>query len=117
MHKRHCFLRHCFLVAAIVAFSGVAARAAPATGVIGNLLLSRADAVGWERVALRRCWQRGGVRHCRSYRRGPAYGYHNGNGNGDYYEHDADRLPFGSSRWWDEMMRENRAGNPGGGRN
>jgi hypothetical protein len=105
--------RQFFMAAAIVAFSGVAAaQAAPAGVVIGNLL--SADAVGWERVALRRCWQRGGVRHCRSYRGGSTYGFR-GNDDANYYVHDADKLPYGTSRWWDEMMRENRAGNPGGG--
>ena len=110
------YKRHCFMAAAILVFSGVAAaRAAPVGGLVGNLL-SRADAVGWESVALRRCWQRGGVRHCRSYRGASAYDYR-GNGESNYYVHDADKLPYGSSRWWDQMMRENRAGNPGGGRN
>ena len=32
-----------------------------------------------------------------------------------YYERDANKLPIGTTRWWDEMLRENRAGNPGGG--
>ena len=110
--------RHCLMAAAFVVFSGVAtAHAAPVGGVMGNLL--SADAVGWERVAVRRCWQRGGVRHCRSYRGGPAYGDrgngYRGNGDPNYYVHDADKLPYGTSRWWDQMMRENRAGNPGGG--
>ena len=110
------YKRHCFMAAAILVFSGVAAaRAAPVGGLVGDLL-SRADAVGWERVALRRCWQRGGGRHCRSYRGGSAYNYR-GNGESSYYVHDADKLPYVSSRWWDQMMRENRAGNPGGGRN
>ena len=109
------YKRHCLMAAAILVFSGVAAaRAAPVGGVVGNIL-SRADAVGWERVALRRCWQRGGGRHCRSYRGGSAYNYR-GNGESNYYVHDADKLPYGSLRWWDEMVRENRAV-PGGGRN
>jgi hypothetical protein len=32
---------------------------------------------------------------------------------GDYYEHDANKLPFGTERWRDQMRRENRLGNPG----
>ena len=32
---------------------------------------------------------------------------------GDYYEHIADKLPFGSSIWWEQMMRERRGGRPG----
>src|SRR5262245_59600637 len=31
----------------------------------------------------------------------------------DYYEHDANKLPFGTERWRDQMRRENRLGNPG----
>jgi hypothetical protein len=27
-----------------------------------------------------------------------------------YVERDANRLPFGSALWWDQMLRENRAG-------
>jgi hypothetical protein len=27
-----------------------------------------------------------------------------------YYEMDANKLPFGSSRWWEQMMREGRLG-------
>lgn len=30
-----------------------------------------------------------------------------------YYEHIADKLPIGSSIWWDQMMRERRGGRPG----
>jgi hypothetical protein len=62
-----------------------------------------------ETVADRHCWWQDGRRHCRSrtYRRQGS----------DYYERNADSLPYGTSRWWEEMLRENRAGNPGGGRN
>ena len=28
-----------------------------------------------------------------------------------YREHDANRLPFGSEQWWDQMNREGRARN------
>ena len=27
-----------------------------------------------------------------------------------YIERDTNKLPFGSSAWWDQMLRENRAG-------
>lgn len=59
------------------------------------------------RVAARHCWWQQGRRHCRgrSFARQTS----------DYYVRDADKLPFGTSRWWEEMLRENRAGNPGGG--
>jgi hypothetical protein len=60
-----------------------------------------------QRVAERYCWWQQGRRRCRghAYRRQTS----------DYYVHDANKLPFGSSRWWEQMLRENRAGNPGGG--
>src|SRR5262249_14935354 len=96
-----------------------AARAVPAGGAVGDLV-AKTDAVAWERIALRRCGQRGGARQCRSYRRGRTYGYRydrgSGNGDGDYYVHDADKMPVGTARWWDQMQRENRTGG-GGGRN
>jgi hypothetical protein len=31
----------------------------------------------------------------------------------DYYEHIADKLPFCSSLWWEQMNRERRGGRPG----
>lgn len=34
-------------------------------------------------------------------------------GDADWYEHDANKLPFGTERWRDQMRRENRLGNPG----
>jgi hypothetical protein len=30
-----------------------------------------------------------------------------------YYEHLADKLPIGTSIWWEQMMRERRGGRPG----
>ena len=32
---------------------------------------------------------------------------------GGYYEHIADKLPVGSSVWWEQMSRERRSGRPG----
>ena len=95
-----------------------AANAAPISGV-ADRLASGHDPVSAEKVALRQCWYRGGVRRCRVHRGRQAYGYRGAGpyGERDYYVHDADKLPFGTSRWWDQMLRENRAGNPGGGRN
>jgi len=51
--------------------------------------------------------RRHGKRRCRWYA--------DSERNSGYFEHNADKLPFGSQRWWDQMLRENRAGNPGGG--
>jgi hypothetical protein len=35
-------------------------------------------------------------------------------GNSDYYEHIADKLPFGSALWWRQMDVEGRGGRPRG---
>jgi len=106
MHKRYRLM-----VAAILVVAGAAAsHAAPVGGLAGHLA-AKTDAVGWERVALRRCWQRGGARHCRSYHGGRVAAYHSGNGGADYYDHEADKLPFGTTVWWDQMLRENRGRN------
>jgi uncharacterized low-complexity protein len=32
-----------------------------------------------------------------------------------YVEHDVDRLPFGTATWWEQMAREGRLGDGGGG--
>jgi hypothetical protein len=34
----------------------------------------------------------------------------NTNDRNGYVEHHADKLPFGSSAWWEQMLREDRAG-------
>jgi len=76
-----------------------------------SALIARAVAgpgVALERVAARRCWWEQGRRHCRPRTSARQTG-------DDYYVRDADKLPIGTSRWWEEMLRENRAGNPGGG--
>ena len=33
---------------------------------------------------------------------------HGGRGQDQWYERDVNKLPFGSSIWWDQMLRENR---------
>jgi hypothetical protein len=63
-------------------------------------------------VASRHCRRHNGTRHCTWYG-APRARYRNGDS--EYYEHDSNSLPFGSQRWWDQMLRENRL-NPGGGR-
>jgi hypothetical protein len=112
MHKSYCLMLGLLLAAVLVVSGTAASRAAPVGGVVGDLM-SKTDAV-WRKVALR-CWQRGGTRHCRSYRGERTYGngYSYRSGNGDYYVHDADKLPFGSARWWAQMQRENRTGGNG----
>jgi hypothetical protein len=84
---------------------------AAATGSQGSPLGSDLNATPpgerLQPVAERHCWWQQGRRHCRErgYRRQTS----------DYYVRDADKLPFGTSIWWEQMLRENRAGNPGGG--
>jgi hypothetical protein len=69
--------------------------------------LSAGPPKGGGGVGERGCGWQQGQRHCR----GRGYARQAS----DYYVRDADKLPFGTSRWWEEMLRENRAGNPGGG--
>jgi hypothetical protein len=62
-----------------------------------------------ETVASRRCSWRNGKQRCifdRATRPAPS---------SDYQQYWADKLPFGTSTWWDQMLRENRGGNSGGG--
>ena len=81
------------------------AEAAPVA--IGKGALARSSA-GADPVAAH-CGRRG-QGACRTLRGGPATSPY---APGDYYEHDANKLPFGSERWRDQMRRENRLGNPG----
>ena len=53
-------------------------------------------------VAYRNCWWRHGVRHCRYYRGGRSYGYTG--------PHLPEAYPTGSTRWWQEMDRQDRGG-------
>ena len=89
---------------------GATATAVPAGPMAGARMANEAanqpDA-RLERVAARRCWWQQGRRHC--------HGRAAARQTSDYYVRDADKLPYGTSRWWEEMLRENRAGNPGGG--
>jgi len=68
-------------------------------------------------VAYQRCWWRHGQRHCRRYD-APygGYGYYPYRGNGSYYGPTLpEAYPPGSSRWWQEMDREDRGGRGGRG--
>lgn len=85
-----------------------AAQAGPLNSAgIGSIASSPSAARDVTAVASRRCWRQHGVMHCRNR---PSI-----RSSGGYYVRDADKLPFGTSIWWEQMMRENRAGNPGGG--
>lgn len=67
-------------------------------------------------VAYRRCWWQAGNRHCRWYgapQRG--YGYYPYRGGYYYGPTLPEAYPAGSSRWWQEMDREDRGGRGGRG--
>lgn len=97
---------------ALALLSTTTVRAAPITSSATDSRAAVEETSGIDKAASR-CWWRNGQRHCRRYREPGASS--NRNRSSDYYEHLADKLPYGSQRWWDQMMRENRAGNPGGG--
>jgi hypothetical protein len=85
------------------------ASAAPIGTASTGLKAAAEDHAIAEQAAFRRCWWRKGVRHCRWYEgsrrlRRPG---------GGYSVHDPDAYPIGSSRWWQEMDRENRGGRRG----
>ena len=82
-----------------------AAYAKPAGGV--TALPRPASSVS--SAASRHCRWYKGQRLCPPSRANPGDGFIGG----DYYEHDANKLPFGTERWRDQMRRENRLGNPG----
>jgi hypothetical protein len=44
---------------------------------------------------------------------GQSYKYRPVQQESDYHERIADKLPFGSSIWWEQMVRERRGGRPG----
>ena len=68
-------------------------------------------------VAYWRCWWQGGNRRCRQYGAAPrGYGYYPYPGGGYYYGPTLpEAYPAGSSRWWQEMDREDRGGRGGRG--
>jgi hypothetical protein len=104
--------------AAVLALGAFAtmAEAAPIGGPATGFEAAAPQSSLAQKIASRHCWWQDGQRHCarRGSARVPA---HRGQGS-DYYEHYADKLPFGSQLWWDQMVREGRGGNgQGGGRN
>jgi len=103
--------------AAGVLVAGAAATGAQAAPLARTFEPASAAASPLIEAAYRQCWTQHGKRHCTLHYGPQVYGYSNRyGGGGDYYEHDSNALPFGSQRWWDQMLRENRL-NPGGGRN
>ena len=102
--------KSCSIPLVVILALGATAPTVEAGPLAGALMANEAAKQGngrLDRVATRHCWWQQGRRHCRgrSFARQTS----------DYYVRDADKLPFGTSRWWEEMLRENRAGNPGGG--
>ena len=61
-----------------------------------------------ETVATRRCWYRGGTRHCRYVGRPRVYGYRDS----QYRSTDPKDYRTGSRGWWEAKEREGSAGNP-----
>jgi uncharacterized low-complexity protein len=109
-------LEHRLVAAAAALAVGIMATAAEAAPIASSAIDVRAAVRGAslaDKTASRRCWWRNGQRHCVRVGGSRAYGYR-GQGS-DYYEHIPEKLPYGSSSWWDQMVRDNRAGNPGGG--
>jgi hypothetical protein len=54
-------------------------------------------------------------RHSKMYvRHAPTYVHREPSHQSDgWYPHDTSKLPMGSRQWFDQMLRENRRGNPG----
>ena len=107
---------HRLVIAAITLLAAIGAAAAHAAAIPNSVIDLRAsarDASLVEETASRRCWWRNGKRHCA--RAGGTRVYGSRNQRSDYYEHIPEKLPYGSSSWWDQMVRENRGGNSGGG--
>jgi hypothetical protein len=81
------------------------AQAAPAPGALETMSTAAREGKA-ESVAYRRCWWRGGHRHCRWYGSGyRGYGYR-----GYYGPLYPEAYRTGSSRWWQEMDRDDRGG-------
>jgi len=90
-------LCHMGCVAAALMTIGLTAHAAPLG--TSERRLAAPNGVPLAEPVARRCWWRNGVRHCRSY---GVYGY-----SGPHYP---EAYRTGSSRWWQEMDRQDRGG-------
>ena len=87
------------------------AQAAPASPGMTHTMTAGGAQSKAQKVAYRRCWWRDGRRHCRWYdapNRG--YGYYPYRGGYYYGPTLPEAYPVGSSRWWQEMDREDRGG-------
>ena len=83
----------------------LAAQAAPAAAPLSESMAAVGDQAKPQEIAYRRCWWQNGRRHCHRYG-SPYRGYG--------YRYYGPMLPeayrTGSSRWWQEMDREDRGG-------
>src|SRR5262245_19353380 len=93
------------------------AQAAPAPAGTTQTMAAVAAQSKPQDVAYQRCRWRHGQRHCRWYDVPyPGVGYYPYRGGGYYYGPTLpEAYPAGSSRWWEEMDRENRGGRGGRG--
>ena len=94
------------LAGGVLMLAGGSVAAQPSMGGAANVLGSAARVQSdVEQVAYRRCWWRHGVRHCRHYGGGRTYGYSG--------PHLPEAYRTGSTRWWQEMDRQDRGGRGG----
>ena len=100
MEMRHWLIGAAGAVA--LAASAAAASAAPAGSMTGDLKSAAQAGSDVESVAYRRCWRNGyGERVCRWV--GGGYGYR-------WSPNVPEAYRTGSSRWWQEMDRQDRGG-------
>ena len=99
-----------FVSAAVVAAGVLAdtAQALPVTVAEAAVARAGGDVHATASEAAVGC--RRGQGDCRARPGAPSRGFY---APSDYYVRDANKLPFGSERWRDQMRRENRLGNPG----
>lgn len=93
------------LSAAGLGLSALGAAASPAAPNLSETMAAVGAQAKPQSVAYRRCWYDGGSRHCRwvgSRSRGYGYRYY-----GPLYP---EAYRTGSSRWWQEMDRDDRGG-------
>ena len=94
------------LAGGVLMLVGGSVAAQPSMGGAANVLGSAARVQSdVEAVAYRRCWWRHGVRHCRHYGGARAYRYSG--------PHLPEAYRTGSTRWWQEMDRQDRGGRGG----
>ena len=110
MHKGQLLLIGVCAVTSL-GLSARGAQAAPAAPGMTQTMATLGAQSKPQHVAYRRCWWRHGHRHCRWYDTPGGYGYYPYRGDRNYYGPTLpEAYPVGSSRWWQEMDREDRGG-------